>query len=72
MTPRPFVLLLLPLADLVSRRTSTELAILLKEPAAADWAEALAQGKRLAALTGTTVLVKGGHLKDGRSGRPAR
>lgn len=57
---------LLPLADLITPNLA-ELAILLKEPAAADWAEALAQGKRLAALTGTTVLVKGGHLKDGHS-----
>ncbi|WP_354243583.1 bifunctional hydroxymethylpyrimidine kinase/phosphomethylpyrimidine kinase [Arthrobacter sp. UYEF20] len=55
---------LLPLADLVTPNLA-ELAILLREPAAADWAEALDQGKRLAALTGTTVLVKGGHL--GRS-----
>jgi hydroxymethylpyrimidine/phosphomethylpyrimidine kinase len=52
---------LLPLADLITPNLA-ELAILLKEPVAADWAEALAQGKRLAALTGTTVLVKGGHL----------
>jgi hydroxymethylpyrimidine/phosphomethylpyrimidine kinase len=55
---------LLPLADLITPNLA-ELAILLKEPAAADWAEALAQGKRLAALTGTTVLVKGGHLQGG-------
>ena len=53
---------LLPLADLITPNLS-ELAILLREPVAADWAEALAQGKRLAALAGTTVLVKGGHLK---------
>ncbi|AXJ09398.1 bifunctional hydroxymethylpyrimidine kinase/phosphomethylpyrimidine kinase [Arthrobacter sp. PM3] len=52
---------LLPLADLITPNLA-ELAILLKEPVAGDWAEALAQGKRLAALTGTTVLVKGGHL----------
>ena len=52
---------LLPLADLVTPNLA-ELAMLLREPVAADWAEALAQGKRLAALTGTTVLVKGGHL----------
>ncbi|SDK95290.1 hydroxymethylpyrimidine/phosphomethylpyrimidine kinase [Arthrobacter sp. ov407] len=55
---------LLPLADLITPNLA-ELAILLKEPAAADWAEALAQGKRLAALAGTTVLVKGGHLQGG-------
>ena len=62
---------LLPLADLITPNLA-ELAILLKEPVAADWAEALAQGKRLAALTGTTVLVKGGHLKGGhlQSGEP--
>ena len=55
---------LLPLADLITPNLA-ELAILLNEPLAADWAEALAQGKRLAALTGTTVLVKGGHLQGG-------
>ncbi|WP_246527461.1 bifunctional hydroxymethylpyrimidine kinase/phosphomethylpyrimidine kinase [Pseudarthrobacter albicanus] len=54
---------LLPLADLITPNLA-ELAILLREPVAADWAEALAQGKRLAALAGTTVLVKGGHLND--------
>ncbi|WP_051532986.1 bifunctional hydroxymethylpyrimidine kinase/phosphomethylpyrimidine kinase [Arthrobacter sp. 9MFCol3.1] len=58
---------LLPLADLITPNLA-ELAILLKEPVAADWAEALAQGKRLAALTGTTVLVKGGHLQGGQPG----
>ncbi|WP_425266670.1 PfkB family carbohydrate kinase [Arthrobacter oryzae] len=57
---------LLPLADLITPNLA-ELAILLKEPAAEDWAEALAQGKRLAARTGTTVLVKGGHLPAGPS-----
>src|SRR4051812_21508946 len=46
---------LLPLADLITPNLA-ELAILLKEPVAADWAEALAQGKRLAAWTGTTIL----------------
>jgi hydroxymethylpyrimidine/phosphomethylpyrimidine kinase len=55
---------LLPLADLITPNLA-ELAILLKEPVAGDWAEALEQGKRLAALSGTTVLVKGGHLPDG-------
>lgn len=59
---------LLPLADLVTPNLA-ELALLLREPVAADWAEALAQGKRLAALAGTTVLVKGGHL-DGTAGHP--
>ncbi|MER5764248.1 PfkB family carbohydrate kinase, partial [Streptomyces sp. NPDC002082] len=58
---------LLPLADLITPNLA-ELAILLKEPVAADWAEALAQGKRLAALTGTTVLVKGGHLQGRQPG----
>ncbi|MEY9777262.1 hydroxymethylpyrimidine/phosphomethylpyrimidine kinase [Arthrobacter sp. MW3 TE3886] len=58
---------LLPLADLITPNLA-ELAILLKEPVAADWAEALAQGKRLAALTGTTVLVKGGHLQGSEPG----
>lgn len=58
---------LLPLAHLITPNLA-ELAILLKEPVAADWAEALAQGKRLAALTGTTVLVKGGHLQGGQHG----
>src|SRR6476661_2333466 len=55
---------ILPLADLITPNLA-ELAILLKEPVAVDWSEALAQGKRLAALTGTTVLVKGGHLTGG-------
>lgn len=58
---------LLPLADLITPNLA-ELAILLKEPVAADWSEALAQGKRLAALTGTTVLVKGGHLQGAEPG----
>ncbi len=60
---------LLPLADLITPNLA-ELAILLREPVAADWAEALDQGKRLAALAGTTVLVKGGHL-EGNAGGPA-
>lgn len=54
---------LLPLADLITPNLA-ELAMLLGEPAAQDWDGALEQGKRLAALTGTTVLVKGGHLPD--------
>ncbi len=60
---------LLPLADLITPNLA-ELAILLDEPVAVDWAEALAQGKRLAARTETTVLVKGGHLAgpDGTGG----
>lgn len=55
---------LLPYADLITPNLA-ELAILLKEPAAGNWAAALQQGKRLAAQTGATVLVKGGHLDDG-------
>jgi hydroxymethylpyrimidine/phosphomethylpyrimidine kinase len=52
---------LLPLADLITPNIP-ELAMLLGEPEAADWASALDQGKRLAAEYGNTVLVKGGHL----------
>ncbi|MDI2033132.1 bifunctional hydroxymethylpyrimidine kinase/phosphomethylpyrimidine kinase [Paenarthrobacter nitroguajacolicus] len=52
---------LLPLADLITPNLP-ELAMLLGEPEAADWASALDQGKRLAAEYGNTVLVKGGHL----------
>ncbi|WP_426297990.1 bifunctional hydroxymethylpyrimidine kinase/phosphomethylpyrimidine kinase [Arthrobacter sp. R-11] len=52
---------LLPLADLITPNLP-ELAMLLGEPEARDWASALDQGKRLAASTGSTVLVKGGHL----------
>jgi hydroxymethylpyrimidine/phosphomethylpyrimidine kinase len=55
---------LLPLADLITPNLA-ELALLLREPVARDWAEALDQGKRLAALSATTVLVKGGHLLNG-------
>ena len=55
---------LLPLADLVTPNLA-ELAMLLNEPLACDWEEALGQGKRLAAQAGTTVLVKGGHLDGG-------
>ncbi|MET4095174.1 bifunctional hydroxymethylpyrimidine kinase/phosphomethylpyrimidine kinase [Arthrobacter sp. UYCu712] len=58
---------LLPLADLITPNLA-ELSILLREPVAADWAEALDQGKRLAALAGTTVLVKGGHLEGNAGG----
>nr|WP_240460414.1 bifunctional hydroxymethylpyrimidine kinase/phosphomethylpyrimidine kinase [Arthrobacter pascens] len=52
---------LLPLADLITPNLA-ELAMLLGEPEAATWPDALEQGKRLAAETGATVLVKGGHL----------
>lgn len=58
---------LLPLADLITPNLA-ELAILLHEPVAGDWEEALEQGKRLSALAGTTVLVKGGHLVDREAG----
>ncbi|QDY91821.1 bifunctional hydroxymethylpyrimidine kinase/phosphomethylpyrimidine kinase [Arthrobacter sp. UKPF54-2] len=54
---------LLPLADLLTPNLA-ELAMLLGDETAADWDAALDQGKRLAALTGSTVLVKGGHLED--------
>lgn len=52
---------LLPLADLITPNLA-ELAILLGEEPVRGWPEAVAQGKRLAAETGATVLVKGGHL----------
>ncbi len=52
---------LVPLADLVTPNLP-ELAVLLSEPVAQSWDEALAQGKRLAMQAGTAVLVKGGHL----------
>lgn len=55
---------LLPLADLITPNLA-ELAMLLHEPLANNWEAALAQGKRLAAQAGTTVLVKGGHLDGG-------
>lgn len=54
---------LVPLADLVTPNLP-ELAVLLNEPVADSWEAALLQGRRLAASTGTSVLVKGGHLKD--------
>lgn len=55
------LLALLPLAALITPNLA-ELAILVHEPQARDWAAALEQGKRLAAATGATILVKGGHL----------
>jgi hydroxymethylpyrimidine/phosphomethylpyrimidine kinase len=61
---------LLSFADLITPNLA-ELAVLLGEPAAMDWAGALDQGKRLAARTGTTVLVKGGHLDGGTGGHGA-
>ncbi|WP_354171052.1 bifunctional hydroxymethylpyrimidine kinase/phosphomethylpyrimidine kinase [Arthrobacter sp. UYEF36] len=58
------LLALLPYADLITPNLA-ELALLLDEPVAGNWAVALQQGKRLAAQTGATVLVKGGHLDGG-------
>ncbi|HBH60015.1 MAG TPA: bifunctional hydroxymethylpyrimidine kinase/phosphomethylpyrimidine kinase, partial [Arthrobacter bacterium] len=55
---------LLPLADLITPNLA-ELAILVGEPQAREWTDALAQGRRLSAATGATVLVKGGHLDGG-------
>jgi hydroxymethylpyrimidine/phosphomethylpyrimidine kinase len=55
---------LVPLADLVTPNLP-ELAVLVDEPAAGTWTEALEQGRKLSRATGTAVLVKGGHL-DGK------
>ncbi|WP_246180107.1 bifunctional hydroxymethylpyrimidine kinase/phosphomethylpyrimidine kinase [Kocuria coralli] len=52
---------LLELADLVTPNLP-ELAVLLGEEVAADWATALDQGHRLAEAHRVRVLVKGGHL----------
>ncbi len=52
---------LLPLAHLITPNIP-ELGVLLGEDAALDWPTALEQGKRLAAISGSIVLVKGGHL----------
>ncbi|MFP5313656.1 MAG: bifunctional hydroxymethylpyrimidine kinase/phosphomethylpyrimidine kinase, partial [Actinomycetes bacterium] len=52
---------LLPLAHLITPNLP-ELAMLVGAGQAADWPEALDQGRRLADATGATVLVKGGHL----------
>lgn len=52
---------LLPLADLVTPNLA-ELALLLGEAETPRWPVALDQAVRLAAVSGTTVLVKGGHL----------
>ena len=51
----------LPLADVITPNLA-ELAVLVNETPAADLAAAIDQGRRLAARTGTSVLVKGGHL----------
>jgi hydroxymethylpyrimidine/phosphomethylpyrimidine kinase len=55
---------LLPLADLITPNLA-ELAMLLDEPQAHAWPDAVEQGRRLAAATGATILVKGGHLDGG-------
>ena len=47
--------------DLVTPNLA-ELAVLVDEPAAPDWEAAVAQATRLAAASGTLVLLKGGHL----------
>lgn len=57
---------LLSRADLVTPNLA-ELAVLVDEPAATSWQEAVAQGIRLEATVGAAVLVKGGHLTGGRS-----
>jgi len=48
-------------ADLVTPNLP-ELAVLLDEPVSRTWPDALDQARRLARRSGTTVLVKGGHL----------
>ncbi|WP_035782407.1 bifunctional hydroxymethylpyrimidine kinase/phosphomethylpyrimidine kinase, partial [Arthrobacter sp. H14] len=52
---------LLHRADLVTPNLP-ELAVLLKEPTAQSWPEALEQGRRLSRAKSVIVLVKGGHL----------
>lgn len=52
---------LFDLTDLLTPNLA-ELAALLHEPVAADWAAALEQGKALARAHNVRVLVKGGHL----------
>jgi hydroxymethylpyrimidine/phosphomethylpyrimidine kinase len=54
---------LVPLVDLVTPNIP-ELAVLLEESPAANWDEAVEQGKRLSSATGVTVLVKGGHFTE--------
>jgi len=53
-------------ADLVTPNLP-ELAVLLDEPVATRWADALEQARRVARRSGTTVLVKGGHLAGAHS-----
>lgn len=55
---------LISLADLVTPNIP-ELAALVGEAPASDWAEAIEQGKRLSTQSGVTVLVKGGHILGG-------
>ncbi|MEX5300648.1 bifunctional hydroxymethylpyrimidine kinase/phosphomethylpyrimidine kinase [Kocuria sabuli] len=57
---------MLRLADLVTPNLP-ELAVLAREDVASSWAEALAQGHRVAREHGTLVLVKGGHLTGDRT-----
>ncbi|MCG2624397.1 bifunctional hydroxymethylpyrimidine kinase/phosphomethylpyrimidine kinase [Arthrobacter sp. I2-34] len=57
---------LLPLVHLVTPNLP-ELAVLLDAPVAADWAQALAQGRELSRRYGLKVLVKGGHLQGADS-----
>ncbi|TLM72168.1 bifunctional hydroxymethylpyrimidine kinase/phosphomethylpyrimidine kinase [Pseudarthrobacter sp. NamB4] len=52
---------LLPLANLITPNLA-ELAMLAGGKVQENWEGALEQGRQLAAATGTTVLVKGGHL----------
>ncbi|WP_347567095.1 bifunctional hydroxymethylpyrimidine kinase/phosphomethylpyrimidine kinase [Lysinibacter sp. HNR] len=56
---------LLPQASLITPNIP-ELAVLLNEPVASSWDEALAQGKRASTRFNTTILVKGGHLSGER------
>ncbi|GAA1756770.1 bifunctional hydroxymethylpyrimidine kinase/phosphomethylpyrimidine kinase [Kocuria aegyptia] len=57
---------MLGLADLITPNLQ-ELAVLAGEDPASSWAEALAQGHRVARAHGTLVLVKGGHLTGDRT-----
>ena len=52
---------LVALADVVTPNVP-ELAVLVDEPVAVSWAQALDQASRLAQASGAGVLVKGGHL----------
>ena len=52
---------LVALADLVTPNLP-ELGVLLGEPAATTWADAVRQARDLATASGVTVLLKGGHL----------